>query len=347
MTSTLTNNCSRPCFTGYAPFIYAAVMTVLVGQASPAATTILDTQGFEGYSVGALQGQLADARLWQTVGDGGSSATVTNSVGVAGSKGVQVNRALRSDDWWGVTYTGAGFPTSRYVFIDWDMKVNNTGAGAGVQGPFMGVESYDDANIPKLLGSLGVDATTRDVMYVDPGTGFLTETGLTVDNNWHHYQIRLDFAGDLYSTSVDNDSPPLQPIAFVGGPSSTFSDADIAAFAGGADNDSQRQTATAFFDNFIVRQIAPGDYNFDGTVDAADYVIWRDNAEALQPSLVADGDGNGVVNQADYAIWRGSFASTAPAFSAANSIVPEPSTIALAVCGFIFVCWRSENYRNL
>lgn len=328
-------------------FAIMAGATAMMGSASLAATNILDTQGFESYGVGALQGQLAGARLWQTVGDGGSSAAVANSIGIASSKGVQVNRAARSDDWWAVTYTGAGLPTSRYVFIDWDMKVNSTGAGAGVQGPFMGVESYDDATTPKLLGSLGVDATTRDVMYIDPGTGYLTETGITVDSNWHHYQVRLDFTGDLYSTSLDNVPLLSQPIAFVDGPSSTFSDADIAAFGAGADIASQNQTATAFFDNFIVRQIAPGDYNFDGTVNAADYVIWRHNAGASQPSLAADGDGNGVINQADFAVWRSNFGTAAPASSATISAVPEPTGIALAACAGILICWRSGNSRKL
>lgn len=325
---------------------FVALIVALACAPTMAATSILDTQGFETYSVGALQGQFAGVKPWLTVGSGAGTAAVANSVGVDGSKGVRVDRGARSDDWWAVSYSGSGLPTSRYVLVDWDMQVNATGAGGTVQGPFMGVETYDDTSIPKLLGSLGVDATTRDVLYVDPITGNLTETGLTLDTGWHHFQIRLDYLSDLYSTSVDNVSLLAQPAAFVDGASSTFSDADIAAVAAGADSASQRQTATAFFDNFKVRQIAPGDYNLDGAVDAADYVIWRHNAGAMQPSLAADGDGNGNVNQADYDVWRSSFGSAAPALAVANLVVPEPSTLMLMISACALLGHRSANWRN-
>lgn len=320
--------------------LIAALVVTLVCAPTRAATSILDAQGFETYSVGALQGQFAGGRPWLTVGSGVGTAAVANAVGVDGSKGVRVDRGARSDDWWAVSYSGNGLPTSRYVLVDWDMQVNATGAGGNIQGPFMGVETYDDTSIPKLLGSLGVDATTRDVLYVDPVSGNLTETGLTLDTGWHHFQIRLDYLSDLYSTSVDNVSLLAQPVAFADGASSTISDADIAAVAAGADSASQRQTATAFFDNFKVRQIAPGDYNLDGAVDAADYVIWRHNVGLMQPSLEADGDGNGIVNQADYDVWRNNFVSAAPALAAANLEVPEPSASWLLWLATLLTYWQ-------
>ena len=53
---------------------------------------------------------------------------------------------------------------------------------------------------------------------------------------------------------------------------------------------------------------APGDYNRDGTVDAADYTVWRDNLGAsVAPLTGADGDGNGVVDATDYAVWKSQF----------------------------------------
>jgi beta-glucanase (GH16 family) len=69
-----------------------------------------------------------------------------------------------------------------------------------------------------------------------------------------------------------------------------------------------------------------GDYNDDGRVDAADYVIWRktDGSEGID--LAADGSGNGTVNQADYLVWRQNFAQAAAGASAA---VPEPCATSL------------------
>jgi predicted outer membrane repeat protein len=50
----------------------------------------------------------------------------------------------------------------------------------------------------------------------------------------------------------------------------------------------------------------PGDYNYSGTVDAADYALWRKSVGATN-DLRADGDGSGVVDQNDYEVWRANF----------------------------------------
>lgn len=78
-----------------------------------------------------------------------------------------------------------------------------------------------------------------------------------------------------------------------------------------------------------------GDYNLDGTVDSADYVVWRKLLDTN--TIVADGSGNGTVDQADYDIWRnhiGQVASSGSGAGTSTSLpanVPEPSTVILAV----------------
>ncbi|WP_425396239.1 choice-of-anchor Q domain-containing protein [Aeoliella sp.] len=53
---------------------------------------------------------------------------------------------------------------------------------------------------------------------------------------------------------------------------------------------------------------APGDYNRDGVVGMADYVVWRNNLGAtIEPLTGADGDGNGVVDTTDYQVWKSHF----------------------------------------
>ncbi|WP_146565431.1 choice-of-anchor Q domain-containing protein [Posidoniimonas corsicana] len=53
---------------------------------------------------------------------------------------------------------------------------------------------------------------------------------------------------------------------------------------------------------------APGDYNRDGVVDAADYTVWRDQSGLTVSRLTgADGDGDGRVDQNDYRVWRSHF----------------------------------------
>ncbi len=66
----------------------------------------------------------------------------------------------------------------------------------------------------------------------------------------------------------------------------------------------------------------PGDYNFDGIVDTADYCVWRDTLGSTT-DLHADGSGDGVVDQADYDLWRADFGNTLPPASGVGSM---PST---------------------
>ena len=45
-----------------------------------------------------------------------------------------------------------------------------------------------------------------------------------------------------------------------------------------------------------------GDYNRNGTVDAADYAAWRDTLNQAGPNLAADGDNDGMVDNDDYGV---------------------------------------------
>lgn len=71
-----------------------------------------------------------------------------------------------------------------------------------------------------------------------------------------------------------------------------------------------------------------GDYNGDGTVDAADYTIYRDNLGSTS-QLAADGSGNGVIDLADYNVWTNAYGNSSSSSSATG--VPEPSSWLLAV----------------
>jgi autotransporter-associated beta strand protein len=82
--------------------------------------------------------------------------------------------------------------------------------------------------------------------------------------------------------------------------------------------------------------IVAGDYNNDGIVDAADYVIWRKNVG--QPSQTLPNDTTGVlIGDAQYNLWRTNFGSTTAVPGsgslASSSAVPEPSSIGLLMLG--------------
>jgi hypothetical protein len=54
-----------------------------------------------------------------------------------------------------------------------------------------------------------------------------------------------------------------------------------------------------------------GDYNGNGSVDQADYGVWRAGfGSAVTPGSGADGNGNGAVDAADYTVWRDNLGAT-------------------------------------
>ncbi len=72
-----------------------------------------------------------------------------------------------------------------------------------------------------------------------------------------------------------------------------------------------------------------GDYNNNGVVDMADYVLWR-NGGPLQNEVAS----TGTVDSADYDAWRARFGNTSGSGSGLGSAaVPEPG--AFALCGAI------------
>lgn len=71
----------------------------------------------------------------------------------------------------------------------------------------------------------------------------------------------------------------------------------------------------------------PGDYNGDGVVDAADYVLWRKGGP-LQNEV----DTPGTVNAADYTAWRARFGNPPGSGSGlSGASVPEPGTFVYIV----------------
>ena len=89
-----------------------------------------------------------------------------------------------------------------------------------------------------------------------------------------------------------------------------------------------------------------GDYNHNGVVDAADYIVWR-KTDGSTTQLAADGNGNHMIDPGDLNVWRLHFGELNDITSATGSsaAVPEPS--ALAICGIGLVFAGAIRWSNM
>jgi hypothetical protein len=74
--------------------------------------------------------------------------------------------------------------------------------------------------------------------------------------------------------------------------------------------------------------VLAGDYNDNGIVDAADYVVWR-KALVSGSGLPNETASVGVVDTEDYAAWRANFGADGTSDNVAGTAVPEPSVEAI------------------
>ena len=86
----------------------------------------------------------------------------------------------------------------------------------------------------------------------------------------------------------------------------------------------------------IMPEGVPGDYNGNGVVDAADYVLWQKGG-----TLLNQVDDPSQINQLDYVAWRARFGNVSGSGAGSGLVggatVPEPST-AVLISLLILLC---------
>ncbi len=115
--------------------------------------------------------------------------------------------------------------------------------------------------------------------------------------------------------------------------SGTFDTLTLPSLSGGLSwNTSQLYTTGTLS---VVSAGIPGDYNNNGTVDAADYVLWRNGGPLQNDATVG-------VQPADYDVWRAHFGQTAGSGlgTNTNATVPEPTTLVLLMFAAAGWCLR-------
>jgi hypothetical protein len=95
--------------------------------------------------------------------------------------------------------------------------------------------------------------------------------------------------------------------------------------------------------------LLPGDYNDDGIVDTADYVLWRNTrSQLVVPGSGADGSHSGLIDTADYTLWKANFGrSNDPSAGVSTAAIPEPSAVVLLVPLALLVAERRAHRLEL
>jgi hypothetical protein len=208
----------------------------------------------------------------------------------------------------GIVYGNGGVPGDGYAAPVTDMTL---GAILNNGEPFFGVfgsavlltYGQDTANGPIIL-DVGQGAGTPGNIAVDP----------LGDAEWNHAAL-------IAKGAFGAAAPAFTSL----GPNSTSANVFANSSTTPASNFGVDATVTT-----IVRALAiSGDYNGDGSVDAADYVLWRKDPASYGGTTVG------------YNTWRANFRDTSGSGSsaAANSAVPEPATpmlLILAAAGWFF-----------
>ncbi|MCC7473758.1 MAG: hypothetical protein IT425_00055 [Pirellulales bacterium] len=146
--------------------------------------------------------------------------------------------------------------------------------------------------------------------------------------------------------TLSTDDPLLGPLAANGGPTKTHALLEGSPAINVGDNSlnlsaDQRGGSFArvvgpaadigsYEDQTASGPAQSGDYNQNGWVDAADYVLWRKTLNATVPPCTgADGNGNGQVDAGDYQVWRSNFGTQIPMNAAATdgNVMPEGNSM--------------------
>jgi hypothetical protein len=257
------------------------VLALGVGQASALDRDIVNAKGFEPpdftttfLGTGQLEGQVNPIGFGQIISPGQwlrplGTQTGTGVVQAAvvkdGVQAVKVDRINNSPDRWGIPVNNQAYPeypvpppnepAQPCICINWDMRVEGPAGNPATDfGPYFGVEANDDdVSGLSLLASLGVDATTGEVLYQATGSGVLTAAGpVAAFGAWNNYQIKLDYSTHDYTMYYNQ--VPIGTFGFVDGPEDQFSEANILALAASGAPADLARAGTAYFDNFLVRE---------------------------------------------------------------------------------------------
>ena len=92
--------------------------------------------------------------------------------------------------------------------------------------------------------------------------------------------------------------------------------------------------------DFTISSGMTGDFNNDGSVDTADYLLWRKSLGQTGANLAGDGNADNQIDDVDYAMWRSHYGETVHAEPHTIGTAPEPLAAAIVVEGILLMLSR-------
>ncbi len=159
------------------------------------------------------------------------------------------------------------------------------------------------------------------------------------------YSVTDDVLTDLNNAGINSSDPNHVPLYL--SQLNGLTDANV-FFGQYIDASNQPRYFQGYVDGMLLGSdphTAAGDFNGDGKVDAADYVMWRHTLG--QPAAfghAADANANGIIDEADYTIWRNHFGNIGGSGSSlgGGANVPEPASVWLAILAVALMAKRNR-----
>jgi hypothetical protein len=246
----------------------------------------------------------------------GGGNHISGAIAEADVLGIFGKKDVYAATWWNIE--GAG--NTDFTFAALDMFRNYDGAGGRFGDTSVNAMTSNDANSAVYAAT---DANNPNRM-----------TLLAINRTNQPLTAAIAIADDNRFTTA-------QVYQLTGAQAASIRAADLAVGASNQFN----YLMPAMSVTTLVLSTLSGDYNADGAVNAADYVVWRKNLGSA--AVLGNGDDTAGVGIDDYVRWREHFGQTTA--GAAGSLgdfseVPEPKCGALLLIGLIQLplCWRSS-----
>jgi T5SS/PEP-CTERM-associated repeat protein len=251
---------------------------------------------------------------------------------------------------------GSEWNNSSYLFVGWVGEGTLNIEGGGVVTNTTGYLGFSSDSVGTATvageGSAWNNSRSLNVGRRGEGTLNITDGGVVnvaettyLNNSTLHIELSdstsgpslitdsLEVDGTLEISLADGFVPELGSsfdILDFNTVSGSFAEMNLPILAGNLEWD----TSQLLVDGTLYIPLA-GDFNNDGTIDAADFTVWQDNLGLSASALNGNGSGAATVVQADYLLWKTNFGLSAATGSKGAAAVPEPTTLLLALLALV------------